>query len=58
MNRSRAALPAILALYLILAGLGIRWGLPFDVSWSNDDIAPQMPLEIEDIYFEGTHKYP
>jgi hypothetical protein len=58
MNRSRAALPAILALYLILAGLGIRWGLPFDVSWSNDDIAPQMPLEIESIYLEGTHKYP
>ena len=51
-------LAAIALLALVLDLVGIRWGLPFDLSWSVDDIAPWKPLSLPFRYFEGHHKYP
>lgn len=54
----RAAWAGLVALYLLLAGTGLTWGLPNDHSWSNDDIAPQTPLKAARYFREETFKYP
>lgn len=54
----RAAWAGLVALYLLLAGTGLTWGLPNDHSWSNDDIAPQTPLKAARYFRDETFKYP
>jgi hypothetical protein len=52
------ALVAILSLAAALMALGIGWGLPNVESWSNDALAPWLPLRVPITYFFGAHKYP
>jgi 4-amino-4-deoxy-L-arabinose transferase-like glycosyltransferase len=49
---------AILALALVLYLVGIGWGLPYNISWSIDDISPWKPLTLPWRWFESFHKYP